>query len=488
MRPLAVAVLLIGALTPAAAHAAEPVFGDKPGITCLGQLATIIGTEGPDDIRGTPGADVIHGLGGDDVIHGLDGNDIICGGPGRDRILGGFGWDRISAGTGPDVVWGGAGRDLIRGGGGADAINGGGNVDLVNAGHGVDLCLLSDRNRNCEITEIDPLAVDGMRDFTAPFAPDEFQCLADHMPTTGTTPAERPSITGVEAADARIRLIAERRGYRPRVQADTSTLVLADGWSMAPDAAEAWIAMRQSAARAGITMSVVSAYRSSATQRFLFMNKLNTQGQIRIGRPYTTGEIAGGAADAAIDAVLRLSSIPGYSRHHSGYTIDVGDGSGFSAFANTPAYRWLSADNYANARRFGFIPSYPDGAGPQGPEPEPWEFVWVGEGSRRQGGAPGFGRVDRVVVTDDEVRVRGWALDPLDETAPVEVSLHAGAHVTTIVADRVNMDVAMAYPRAGHLHGYAAIVARPPNDDVCVMSHGPVGAGSRVLGVVAQAT
>src|SRR5690606_25521512 len=34
--------------------------------------------------------------------------------------------------------------------------------------------------------------------------------------------------------------------------------------------------------------------------------------------------------------------------------------------------------NYANAKRFGFIPSYPPDGGKQGPEPEPWEFVWVG--------------------------------------------------------------------------------------------------------------
>jgi len=30
-------------------------------------------------------------------------------------------------------------------------------------------------------------------------------------------------------------------------------------------------------------------------------------------------------------------------------------------------------------KRFGFIPSYPENSGKQGPEPEPWEYVWVGE-------------------------------------------------------------------------------------------------------------
>ena len=36
------------------------------------------------------------------------------------------------------------------------------------------------------------------------------------------------------------------------------------------------------------------------------------------------------------------------------------------------------ADNFYNAKRFGFIPSYPDDLNAQGPNPEPWEFVWVG--------------------------------------------------------------------------------------------------------------
>ncbi len=38
----------------------------------------------------------------------------------------------------------------------------------------------------------------------------------------------------------------------------------------------------------------------------------------------------------------------------------------------------MAADNYRVAKQFGFIPSYPSGAGAQGPEPEPWEYVYVG--------------------------------------------------------------------------------------------------------------
>jgi LAS superfamily LD-carboxypeptidase LdcB len=92
-------------------------------------------------------------------------------------------------------------------------------------------------------------------------------------------------------------------------------------------------------------------------------------------------EIARGDADDVVDLVLQTSSIPGYSKHHTGYAMDWADltsGKGFTDFVETPAHRWLAKDNYHNAKRFGFIPSYPPGASQQGPDPETWEYVWVG--------------------------------------------------------------------------------------------------------------
>ncbi len=44
---------------------------------------------------------------------------------------------------------------------------------------------------------------------------------------------------------------------------------------------------------------------------------------------------------------------------------------------------WLRADDFAVAKRHGFVPSYPRGSAPQGPQPEPWEFVHVGVGAIR---------------------------------------------------------------------------------------------------------
>ena len=53
-------------------------------------------------------------------------------------------------------------------------------------------------------------------------------------------------------------------------------------------------------------------------------------------------------------------------------------GAVLDAFAATPAYSWLSDNGFANARAHGWLPSYPDGVANLGPNPEVWEFVWVG--------------------------------------------------------------------------------------------------------------
>ncbi len=92
-------------------------------------------------------------------------------------------------------------------------------------------------------------------------------------------------------------------------------------------------------------------------------------------------KIISGESDKEINDILITRSIPGYSKHHTGYTIDIGCGNYLLdySFADTECFDWLAVNNYENAKRFGFIPSYPENSGKQGPEPEPWEYVWVGE-------------------------------------------------------------------------------------------------------------
>ena len=88
--------------------------------TCLGKVATIIGTPGSDTFYGTARSDVIVGLGGNDKFNGSAGSDRFCGGPGSDKLSGGKGNDRLDGGLGPDTLHGDAGDDTLKGGSGTD--------------------------------------------------------------------------------------------------------------------------------------------------------------------------------------------------------------------------------------------------------------------------------------------------------------------------------------------------------------------------------
>jgi parallel beta-helix repeat protein len=132
---------------------------------CDGQISTLVGSSGSDDLVGKAGKDVITGLGGNDRIEGLGGNDVICGGDGGDTLLagagkdvvigatgadtlrmgngsdtalGGAGEDTLVGGAGLDSMWGGNGADLLQGGTGKDSLFGGAGTDVCNGGGGVD--------------------------------------------------------------------------------------------------------------------------------------------------------------------------------------------------------------------------------------------------------------------------------------------------------------------------------------------------------------
>ena len=68
-----------------------------------------------------------------------------------------------------------------------------------------------------------------------------------------------------------------------------------------------------------------------------------------------------------------------HKKHHSGFAVDFGCGNDYLVyeFASTDCYAWMSKNNFENTKKHGFIPSYPTDAANQGPDPEPWEFVWV---------------------------------------------------------------------------------------------------------------
>jgi D-alanyl-D-alanine carboxypeptidase len=123
---------------------------------------------------------------------------------------------------------------------------------------------------------------------------------------------------------------------------------------LVPAAASAWRAMRDAAAAGGISLQLVSAFRSVEFQAALIRAKL--------------------ARGQSIDAVLKVNAPPGYSEHHSGRAVDIGEAGCPAledAFDQTAAFAWL----VGHAAAFGFTMSYPrDNL--QGFLYEPWHWCW----------------------------------------------------------------------------------------------------------------
>jgi D-alanyl-D-alanine carboxypeptidase len=123
---------------------------------------------------------------------------------------------------------------------------------------------------------------------------------------------------------------------------------------LAPRAAAAWHRMREAAARDGVTLLPLSGFRSIARQTRLIRRKLAT------GR--------------SLESVLRFVAAPGFSEHHSGRAIDIGDPTDTSveeSFARTPAFRWLRR----HAGKFGFVMTYPR-ENRHAIGYEPWHWCW----------------------------------------------------------------------------------------------------------------
>jgi Ca2+-binding RTX toxin-like protein len=129
-RATALALLAGLVLVPATPSGAAPA-PDK----CFGEIATIVGTSGNDDLTGTEGPDVVSlGL-GDDVFDGLGGGDLVCTSEGMDKV---------DLGAGNDHVFGDGipGDDEIRTGEGDDRVDVNGGV--ISTGRGKDTVMVSD--------------------------------------------------------------------------------------------------------------------------------------------------------------------------------------------------------------------------------------------------------------------------------------------------------------------------------------------------------
>lgn len=129
---------------------------------------------------------------------------------------------------------------------------------------------------------------------------------------------------------------------------------------MRKTAAQRFQEMVQSARSSGVILAPISGFRSVKEQEQLFF-------AVGAQRNQTPAERAA------------LSAPPGHSEHHTGYAVDIGDGSAPSTnlqatFEQTKAFAWLQG----NAARFGFELSFPKD-NIQGVSYEPWHWRFVGD-------------------------------------------------------------------------------------------------------------
>jgi len=125
-------------------------------------------------------------------------------------------------------------------------------------------------------------------------------------------------------------------------------------------AAKAYREMTAAAQQAGVTLVPISGCRSLEDQHKLYFVIQAERGQVPTER-------------------AKVSAPPGYSEHHTGYAVDIGDANVPAMnlnpdFDKTPAYRWLQA----NAARYSFELSFPKG-NKQGVSYEPWHWRYVGD-------------------------------------------------------------------------------------------------------------
>ncbi|WP_299485982.1 D-alanyl-D-alanine carboxypeptidase family protein [Acaryochloris sp. IP29b_bin.137] len=123
------------------------------------------------------------------------------------------------------------------------------------------------------------------------------------------------------------------------------------------EAAAAFSQLVDAAAKANLTLQPISGFRSVKDQAELFDKQVQKRGSQQ--------------------AAAKFSAPPGFSEHHTGYAIDIGDRNQPDkdlkvAFEDTTAYRWLSN----NASRYGFELSFPR-SNAQGVNFEPWHWRYV---------------------------------------------------------------------------------------------------------------
>jgi hypothetical protein len=203
------------------------------------------------------------------------------------------------------------------------------------------------------------------------FSGEEFVDLYNRIDEQRLEVYEVPVTFDDELLNTYVNNFAQGKGYLLRSFADTSRLVPFNGLQTLPEVRDAYNRLKDEMLQEGIALHFVSGFRDLENQKRIFFSKFDME---------NPENILTGKYDDELALVLERSALPGYSKHHSGYAVDFGCGNDYLVFefAETDCYEWMSHNNFERIKKHGFIPSYPEGVMYQGPNPEPWEYVWVG--------------------------------------------------------------------------------------------------------------
>jgi len=149
-------------------------------------------------------------------------------------------------------------------------------------------------------------------------------------------------------------------GHLPYPEASKDVLVFfSPGIYVHKDIYEKFKEMQFKASQRGISLQLLSGYRSIDLQREIFYENKSIRKQTAVERS-------------------RDSAPPGYSEHSTGYAIDVGDGNYPNThfeveFEQTPAFKWMKRF----ASKYHFVLSFPPN-NKQGVTYEPWHWRFEG--------------------------------------------------------------------------------------------------------------
>jgi D-alanyl-D-alanine carboxypeptidase len=148
--------------------------------------------------------------------------------------------------------------------------------------------------------------------------------------------------------------------YEEAPKAELEPITLDGSIVMRRAAAEKFNQMMDAAAADGISLVPLSGFRSVSEQESVFFDVKAERGE----NPTKRAEV---------------SAPPGYSEHHTGYAVDIGDGNSPGAdlqfdFEDTAAFKWLEK----NAAYYSFEMSFPKDNS-MGVSYEPWHWRFVGD-------------------------------------------------------------------------------------------------------------